>query len=63
VAPQLAGAASGLSGFMQMALAALVAQLVGMAQNGTPYPTLIAMCLCACGAVVSSMVARTPGGT
>ena len=41
-------------------LAALVAQLVGMAQDGTPYPTLVAMTLCACGAVVSSLFARMP---
>jgi DHA1 family bicyclomycin/chloramphenicol resistance-like MFS transporter len=59
VAPQLAGAASGLSGFLQMALAAITAQLVGMAQDGTPYPTLIAMCLCAGGAFLSSLAART----
>ena len=38
VYPRSAGTASGLSGFLQMAIAALFAQLVGMLQDGTPYP-------------------------
>lgn len=40
VEPRLAGTASGLSGFLQMAMAALAAQFVGMIQDGTPYPTV-----------------------
>jgi DHA1 family bicyclomycin/chloramphenicol resistance-like MFS transporter len=40
VDPLLAGTASGLSGFTQMLLAALVSQAVGVLQNGTPYPML-----------------------
>jgi DHA1 family bicyclomycin/chloramphenicol resistance-like MFS transporter len=40
VDPLLAGTASGLSGFTQMLVAALVSQAVGMLQNGTPYPML-----------------------
>ena len=40
VEPRLAGTASGLSGFLQMATAAAAAQIVGMIQNGTPYPTV-----------------------
>jgi MFS transporter, DHA1 family, multidrug resistance protein len=38
VNPLLAGTASGIAGFCQMFVAALVSQAVGMLQNGTPYP-------------------------
>ncbi|HET6467349.1 MAG TPA: multidrug effflux MFS transporter [Geminicoccaceae bacterium] len=58
VDPQAAGSASGLSGFLQMAMAALAAQIVGMIQNGTPYPTLIAMLLCATGALLAILSPR-----
>jgi DHA1 family bicyclomycin/chloramphenicol resistance-like MFS transporter len=47
VDPMLAGTASGLSGFAQMLVAALVSQAVGMLQNGTPYPMLGFMVGCA----------------
>jgi MFS transporter, DHA1 family, multidrug resistance protein len=40
VDPLLAGTASGLSGFTQMLVAALVSQAVGVLQDGTPYPML-----------------------
>jgi DHA1 family bicyclomycin/chloramphenicol resistance-like MFS transporter len=40
VEPRVAGAASGLAGFLQMLLAAVFAQLAGMWQNGTPYPMI-----------------------
>ncbi len=40
VDPLLAGTVSGLSGFTQMLVAALVSQAVGVLQNGTPYPML-----------------------
>jgi DHA1 family bicyclomycin/chloramphenicol resistance-like MFS transporter len=50
-APDAAGAASGLAGFLQMAAAAAFAQAVGMIQNDTPYPMLAAMALCAVGAL------------
>ena len=40
VDPRVAGAASGLVGFLQMLVAALFAQLAGMWQNGTPYPMI-----------------------
>jgi MFS transporter, DHA1 family, multidrug resistance protein len=46
VNPAAAGAASGLTGFMQMALGAVVAQGVGFLQGGTPYAmvgTMLAM--------------------
>jgi len=38
VNPMVAGSASGLAGFAQMAIAAVVAQTVGSIQNGTPSP-------------------------
>ena len=46
--PALAGTASGLSGFLQMGTAAIFAQVVGMSQDGTPYPTIFVM-MCAAG--------------
>jgi DHA1 family bicyclomycin/chloramphenicol resistance-like MFS transporter len=47
VQPLLAGTASGLAGFSQMFVAALVSQAVGMLQNGTPYPMAAFMAGCA----------------
>ena len=50
VNPAAAGAASGLTGFMQMALGAVVAQGVGVLQGDTPYAmvgTLLAMSILA----------------
>jgi DHA1 family bicyclomycin/chloramphenicol resistance-like MFS transporter len=47
VDPVLAGTASGLSGFTQMLVAALVSQAVGMLQNGTPWPMIGFMVGCA----------------
>lgn len=41
--PQLAGTASGLTGFLQMAFSALFAQLVSIVFNGTAYPLLLIM--------------------
>ena len=41
--PRLAGSASGLTGFLQMALSALAAQLVAVVYNGTAYPLLFIM--------------------
>ncbi len=40
VDPRNAGAASGLTGFLQMLMAAIFAQFAGMWQNGTPFPLL-----------------------
>ena len=45
--PRLAGTASGLTGFFQMFVAALVSQSVGALQNGTPYPMVFFMFGCA----------------
>jgi DHA1 family bicyclomycin/chloramphenicol resistance-like MFS transporter len=47
VRPLLAGTASGIAGFSQMFVAALVSQAVGMLQNGTPYPMVGFMAGCA----------------
>jgi|SRR5690554_3946290 len=41
--PGLAGSASGLTGFLQMGLSALAAQLVALIFNGTVYPMLLLM--------------------
>ena len=57
VDPQIAGAASGLGGFLQMGIAALVAQVVGSIQDGTPYPMAIGMTVCALAALISAQVA------
>lgn len=46
-APQAAGAASGLSGFLQMMIGAAFAQTVGVMQDGTPYPLVALMTLAA----------------
>jgi len=47
VNPKAAGTASGLSGFIQMAVAAGVAQAVGTIHDGTPYPMIGVMLVCA----------------
>jgi DHA1 family bicyclomycin/chloramphenicol resistance-like MFS transporter len=47
VNPKAAGTASGLSGFIQMAVGAGVAQSVGTIHDGTPYPMIGVMLACA----------------
>lgn len=58
VDPANAGSASGLIGFLQMAVAAVFAQLAGMWQNGTPYPMLGFMTLAAVVCLGSFVAAR-----
>jgi MFS transporter, DHA1 family, multidrug resistance protein len=58
VDPRLAGAASGLAGFLQMLTAGIVAQLVGMLQNGTPFPMAFAMLACAVLALLAFVLPR-----
>ena len=41
--PQYAGSASGLTGFLQMSVSAIAAQLVALIFNGTVYPLLFLM--------------------
>lgn len=55
--PDAAGTASSLGGFLQMGLAAVVAQIVGSIQDGTPYPMAVGMSLCAAAALISALVA------
>jgi DHA1 family bicyclomycin/chloramphenicol resistance-like MFS transporter len=57
VDPQAVGTASGLGGFLQMGLAAVVAQVVGSIQNGTPYPMSVGMVLCASASLAAALVA------
>lgn len=63
VDPNLAGTASGLAGFTQMAVASIVAQLVGMMQNATPYPMLAVMFLCGLAMSASLLLIRQPRPT
>ncbi len=60
VNPTLAGTASGLAGFMQMAVASAVAQLVGVMQNGTPYPMIVVMLICGGVMAFSLLLIRKP---
>jgi DHA1 family bicyclomycin/chloramphenicol resistance-like MFS transporter len=62
VNPMLAGTASGLSGFAQMALAAAVSQAVGVLQNGTPYPMIGMMSACAALALLGFVLPRHLAG-
>jgi DHA1 family bicyclomycin/chloramphenicol resistance-like MFS transporter len=47
IKPEIAGAASGLAGFMQMGIAAVAAQTIGSIQTGSPWPMAIGMSSCA----------------
>jgi DHA1 family bicyclomycin/chloramphenicol resistance-like MFS transporter len=58
VEPALAGTASGLAGFLQMFTAALVSQAVGALQNGTPYPMVGFMTICALLSLLSFVLPR-----
>ncbi|MCP4329586.1 MAG: multidrug effflux MFS transporter [Alphaproteobacteria bacterium] len=53
VNPKLAGTAAGLSGFLQMLIAAIFAQTVGHLQNGTPYPMIALMLAASLLALIS----------
>lgn len=55
--PDLAGAASGLAGFLQMGTAALVAQIIGSIQSGSPYPMAIGMLVSAVLMMLSAVFA------
>jgi DHA1 family bicyclomycin/chloramphenicol resistance-like MFS transporter len=58
VDPRAAGAASGLSGFLQMGFAGVIAQVVGSMDNSTPYPMAIGMVACAAAALLAGLAAR-----
>jgi DHA1 family bicyclomycin/chloramphenicol resistance-like MFS transporter len=58
VRPDLAGAASGLSGSFQIGFGALVAPIVGAALGSTAWPLIAIMATCSCLAIISfSLVA------
>ena len=57
IRPDLAGAASGLAGFLQMGTAAVAAQITGSIQAGTPYPMAIGMTVCAASMMASAVFA------
>jgi MFS transporter, DHA1 family, multidrug resistance protein len=58
VDPALAGTASGVAGFTQLLVAALVSQAVGMLQDGTPYPMLGFMVGCAALSLLGFVLPR-----
>lgn len=62
VAPELAGSAAGLSGFLQMGVAALAAQIVGSLSTGSPIPVTLGMSLCAALALLGALDARGARG-
>lgn len=51
--PKMAGSASGLTGFLQMAFSAAAAQLVAVVFNGTAYPLLLVMLAASLLSIVS----------
>lgn len=53
VRPEVAGAASGLSGSIQMGVGAVVATLVGMQLQGSAWPLIIALMLCTMSSFVT----------
>lgn len=64
IRPEMAGAASGLAGFLQMGIAAVFAQLIGSIQVGSAYPMAIGMTSCAALMLVFAWyaTARRSGG-
>ena len=55
--PACSGSASGLMTGMQMAIGAVVVQMVGFSHDGTPYPMFIALVACTAGAVAAYVCA------
>jgi len=60
-APSLAGSASGLTGFMQMAFSAVAAQAVALIFNGTVYPMLLLMLAASVVSLLSFRLLVTEG--
>lgn len=56
--PEMAGSASGLTGFLQMGIAAGAAQAVGSLEDGTPYPMIGFMLLLSLAASSSILLTR-----
>lgn len=59
VFPLRAGTASALTSFSQMMFAAVASQVLGVLQNGTPWPLLLLMLLGTTGALTAVTVARS----
>jgi MFS transporter, DHA1 family, multidrug resistance protein len=57
--PMRAGTASALPSFSQMMFAAIASQILGLLQNGTPWPLLLLMLVGATGALTAVAVARS----
>ncbi len=57
IKPEIAGAASGLAGFVQMGVAAIAAQTIGSIQTGSAYPMAIGMTVCAALMLAAALVA------
>jgi DHA1 family bicyclomycin/chloramphenicol resistance-like MFS transporter len=62
VFPLRAGTASALTSFSQMMFAAIASQMLGVLQNGTPWPLLTLMLLGVTGALTAATVARSMRG-
>ena len=60
VVPKLSGAASGLSGFLQIGCGALVTWLVGHFQFYNSFTMIIVMNICAILSVMSLLLVRKP---
>jgi len=56
--PEMAGSASGLTGFLQMGFSAVAAQLVALLYNGTVYPMMLLMLSAAVLSLLSFYFAR-----
>jgi len=62
VDPNRSGTASGLCGFSQMFLGAILTQVVGILQDGTPYAMAIFMAGCAMLSLISFRVSQRKSG-
>ena len=59
VFPLRAGTASALTSFSQMMFAAVASQMLGVLQNGTPWPLLLSMLFGVTGALTAVGLARS----
>ncbi|MGM0562182.1 MAG: hypothetical protein ACQETX_14090, partial [Pseudomonadota bacterium] len=58
VRPDMAGVGSGLAGFIQMSLGAMISQLVGFLQDGAVYPLFVIMLTSAALACLANFFGR-----
>jgi DHA1 family bicyclomycin/chloramphenicol resistance-like MFS transporter len=52
----MAGAASSLLGFIQFAAAALATAIIGILNDGTPFPMALIICICTVCALMSYLI-------